>query len=65
MDAVPRTCARSTTHHQAELDTFLDILLSANLDLWALKSVWSGIRSIWEIKPQRGTTMQRCGQKIQ
>jgi hypothetical protein len=32
-DAVRHTCARGTTNHQAELNTLLDILLSANLDL--------------------------------
>lgn len=30
---VQRTCARSTTNHQAELDPLLDILLSADLYL--------------------------------
>jgi hypothetical protein len=32
-DVVRHTCARGTTNHQAELNTLLDILLSANLDL--------------------------------
>ena len=33
LDVVRRTCARGTTNHQAELDTLLHILLSADLDL--------------------------------
>jgi hypothetical protein len=32
-DVVRHTCAGGTTNHQAELDTLLDILLSADLDL--------------------------------
>jgi hypothetical protein len=30
--AAERTCARGTAHHQAELDSLLDILLSAGLE---------------------------------
>jgi hypothetical protein len=33
VDVVRHTCAGGTTNHQAELNTLLDILLSANLDL--------------------------------
>jgi hypothetical protein len=32
-DEIRRTSTRGATDHQAELDTLLDILLSANLDL--------------------------------
>jgi hypothetical protein len=34
LNIIKRTCARGTTHHQAELNTLLDILLSADFDLW-------------------------------